>query len=237
VQGFYAHRIWQASNNVAVSGIIAVFATAAFGLGLAAATKLFINPSFARLSLPENKVIWATSHGLIMAGGVMSFAALCFYLSPSHNSAIKPVTSYFQLFMTYVFTRGSLSTIIQVCLFASFIMRPGAAIWMVFHLIATKLFLNSFLALLNAREVWQGKGLREEEVTQKRSINSSAFSGHSKPTVSSNVRFDVETKRTMNVEMTHTIDIDGKSVVTRPVYEEERHGDDWHYDDSDSYKG
>jgi len=194
VQIYYSHRVWIVSQNAAIAVGIAVISFAAFALGMATTGIVAKNLVFSSFSTPLGKGIMASSQGLTFLSGVASFAALSFY-SPSQNLALDPSERFLNKITEFIITRGSVATTIQFVYFAVFISGPTNFFWMPFHFIASKVFVNSLLAMLNVREVHEGQGVNCSRKTDTTSSSST-------PHVNSNIRFAAaESKSGMNIHV------------------------------------
>jgi len=192
------------SQNAAFGVGIAVVSLASFALGIAATGNFARNLVFASLTTPQAKGIIASSQGLTFLSGATVFAALSFYLSPSRNPMIKSTARLYNIAIGYTITRGFLATAVQFSYFVAFLSVPTKFTWMPFHLIASKVFINSFLAMLNVREIYQGQGVNEEDdisgITDTASLSSV-------PRLHSIIRFAAESKSN---QVTHSNDNNAK---------------------------
>ncbi|EDR13387.1 uncharacterized protein LACBIDRAFT_322994 [Laccaria bicolor S238N-H82] len=113
------------------------------------------NHEFASLAVHGVKGVIASGQALSAVAGFVTFCALCFYSKSTQDVAIHPldITALYEDFITYFCARGCAATIVQFGLFFSFLTMPNKAVWMPFYLVASKLFINSLLTLLNSREV------------------------------------------------------------------------------------
>ncbi|KAF8158350.1 hypothetical protein B0H34DRAFT_708387 [Crassisporium funariophilum] len=205
--------------------MIAMLSTAAFALGLIVTAKLARDSTFASLATLQAKAIMASSQGVTFLSGLAIFKALCFYLNPSQNPLVKPVEGIYENFVAYTIARGSLATAIQLGFFVTFVSMPTRPVWMPFHLVASKVFINSLLAMLNSREIHQGQGVNEEDVTSRRT-NSTSFSSSGPGRINSNVRFDVvDSKPIINIGVTRTTEND--NTTSKVVYDDDE-ADNWH---------
>jgi len=199
-QIFYAYRLWHASKCVPVAAITAVISTAALAMGLAITAKISIDPAFASLGFSQTKTIMALSQGFTFLSALLTFIALCVYLRPSYHPSIKPLEGWYDTLVAYSISRGSLATAVQLCFFVSFVTAPTKALWMPFHLLASKFFINSLLTMLNSRDVHEGEGLYEED-THTTTRVASPISG--RILTSHSMRFGVqaESKPVISIEV------------------------------------
>jgi len=207
VQVFYASRVWTISKNAALASTIALISTASFVLGISMTVQMFQNTAFAHLAVAHVKAIVSSAQGLTFLSGLLTFGALCFSLEPSRNAGVKPMEGWFDKLVAYTISRGSVATLVQFGYFISFVTIPSQQIWIPFHLIASKLYINSLLTMLNSREVFRGHGINEEQtLSTQRQVGNTAFSLSGARTNSA-VRFNVgESKPVVNVAVTRTVE-------------------------------
>ncbi|KAJ3503576.1 hypothetical protein NLJ89_g8369 [Agrocybe chaxingu] len=159
------------SKDGIVAVTIAVLSTTGFLLTI----KLITDRAFASLANPQTRAIVTTSQGMIFFAGTVTFGALCFYLRPSQNPAVKPPKGLYEALVTYIVARGFLATVVQLGFVLTFAAMPSTPVWMPFHLVASKLYVNSLLTMLNSREIYRGHGINEEDPIS-RSDGTTSFS-------------------------------------------------------------
>ncbi|KAF8809559.1 hypothetical protein BYT27DRAFT_7187875 [Phlegmacium glaucopus] len=175
---------------------------------------------FSSITTPQAKGIMASSQGLTFLSGLSAFAALSYYLSPSPDPILEPSERLFNLVVVYTITRGSVATALQLGYFVAFIIVPTKPFWMPFRLVASRAFINSLLAMLNARKVHQGRGVNEEDITSRKTATTSSSSVSR---ISSNIRFAVaESKSGITAQVKGAND---NGTTSRPfLHDEEAHG-------------
>ncbi|CAA7261338.1 unnamed protein product [Cyclocybe aegerita] len=247
--------LFVASKDGIVAVTIAVLSTTGFSLGLVLTIKLITDRAFASLANPQTRAIVTTSQGMIFFAGTVTFGALCFYLRPSQNPAVKPPKGLYEALVTYIVARGFLATVVQLGFVLTFAAMPSTPVWMPFHLVASKLYVNSLLTMsvkaqdsafssfpnlqptrLNSREIYRGHGINEEDPIS-RSDDTTSFSA-SPPRLNSNVRFDfIDTKPAINVDMPPSTPDSETSESTRrmptttsmSIYDDEDEPHDWNH--------
>ncbi|KAJ7876810.1 hypothetical protein B0H13DRAFT_2548126 [Mycena leptocephala] len=135
---FYAIRIWQVSQNpvLAVSTILVSIAGAA--LGIATTVVMLRNPLFANFSEDHIKAVISTGQGL-----------------RGKPSMWDPIT--------YLLASGVAGTVAQLICFVTFLALPKKYLWIIFHFLSSRVFINGLLLMLNSRTVSRGRGFYEEE--------------------------------------------------------------------------
>jgi len=81
---------------------------------------------------------------------IVATAALCVYLSSS-RTGVTQTNSIIKTLVHFIIHRGALVTLIQSLLLIMFFAVPTRLYWLAFHVNVTKLYVNIFFALLNAR--------------------------------------------------------------------------------------
>ncbi|GBE79004.1 hypothetical protein SCP_0202010 [Sparassis crispa] len=135
-----------ASAAVAFTGLVA------FGAGIALTCQLFITKFY-------DKAVQGRFF-LIACGLDQGAAALCdiivtvsftWGLLSERMHGAKQTRSVIERLISYTVTRGILTTIIQVLMVVVFCSLPTKDVWMLAHLILSKVYINTMLAILNGR--------------------------------------------------------------------------------------
>jgi len=95
-------------------------------------------------------VFFGLAKGFGAATDVMATIAMCRFLTSS-KSNIKQTNGMLKSLIQYVVERGVVVTLIQTLLLITFYAFPGKLYWFAFHVNVTKLYANTFFAMLNAR--------------------------------------------------------------------------------------
>ncbi|TFK52508.1 hypothetical protein OE88DRAFT_1734485 [Heliocybe sulcata] len=234
VQIFFAARVWTVTNkNWALAGAIAFFALAAFVFGITMTVQIFKQKRLSELATTHMKVVASLSQALATLADVLITGALMWYLSPKRNDLMKGKSpkGWFDKLVTYAINRGTTVSVIQFAYLLAvsssavgirlsvrdahappqFVIVPAKQIWMPFHLVVSKVYVNTLLAMLNSREITSGRGAYEEESVSSTSsqpklsfgMGGSSSSGTG---LSRSVRFNVVD--TMQSQGEHNIELD-----------------------------
>ncbi|KIY46526.1 hypothetical protein FISHEDRAFT_75549 [Fistulina hepatica ATCC 64428] len=182
VQAYYSKRIWHVTENLIFCGITTSLSVVAFVLAMIMTYILFNDSRFEHLADPGPKAIVAAAQGLTLAAMLSILIVLCLPQSQSNRSR-EQRWKWIDVAMDYTFSRGALSTVIQLCCLVTFATHPAHVTWLPFHILASKIFINSLLYMLYAREV----------KTVARSVSqpgSLVFSSAHTPRTTHNIRFD-----------------------------------------------
>ncbi|KAF4583939.1 hypothetical protein EYR40_002437 [Pleurotus pulmonarius] len=118
---------------------------------------------------------------------IIATIAMCKLLSNS-RTGINSTRNLLKSLVRFVVHRGILVTLIQTLLLITFYAMPSNLAWLAFHVNVTKLYANTFFAMLNARE-----RLKERYTPTTTSItNFSQGRLSTKQAITSNKHLDVE---------------------------------------------
>ncbi|KAF9483502.1 hypothetical protein BDN70DRAFT_929196 [Pholiota conissans] len=234
VQLFYSYRVWRVSKRVLLAGAISLVSTVAFAMRLAFTSK--IRPSdqgqnaaallYRSIPITFDQAIITASQALTFFSGTLSTISLFFYLAPSRSLVSKSTENFFEKAVTHLISRGTLATLLQLCFLIAYLTTPGKVVWMPFHLITSKVFINSLFTMLNFRTVHYGRGYTEDEaIVRKTSNATSTFSANGR--ISSNVRFGAMDSK-INIEVTQSIEQDNEE-ANKVYYDDDNALDsNWH---------
>ncbi|KAF5375930.1 hypothetical protein D9615_008228 [Tricholomella constricta] len=134
-----------------VLGSITACAVMAFAGGIACVATMYIfhsgvlshrNGTFA--------IFFGVAKGFGAATDVLATIAMCMYLTSS-KTGITETNTLLNKLMQFVIHRGALVTLIQTLLLITFYAAPRKLYWLAFHINVTKLYANTFFAMLNGR--------------------------------------------------------------------------------------
>ncbi|KAL5492813.1 hypothetical protein ACEPAI_4261 [Sanghuangporus weigelae] len=131
------------------------------GAGLALTSKIFME-DLAVVAIETNRLINVTciiDQGLAAAADILITLGLCFHLrkSKDNESGLKRTNNVINSLMIYFINRGALTSIFQVLALGTYTGLSSQQNWMIWHLILSKAYVNSLLAILNARTHFQRK--------------------------------------------------------------------------------
>jgi len=171
-----------------VLGSIAGCALMAFAGGIACVASMYV---FHHGVLSNRNGTFSIFFGLAKGFGaatdVIATVAMCIYLTSS-KTGIKETTTLLNKLMLFVIHRGAFVTLIQTLLLITFYAAPRNLYWIAFHINVTKLYANTFFAMLNGRN-----NLKETRLQQ--SVMPSFTGTHHSQKLSE--RYDL---RTINIE-------------------------------------
>ncbi|KAK0464582.1 uncharacterized protein EV420DRAFT_1517030 [Desarmillaria tabescens] len=203
VQLCYASRVWKLSKNVTVTSIIAIMCLVGFALTLAMTVMMVRNAGFVHLAASPNKAIVAVGQATVFFGALITFIALKLYSHGAHWSENIQPDDWFNKTIAIFFSQGCSATLVQLAYFVVFVATPTRVIWIPFHLMSSKLFINCLLSLLNSRQAHHGHGINHEDSSI--SQHKSTIGGPGKPGVHFNV---ADTQPPINIEVSRTVEQD-----------------------------
>jgi len=138
-------------------------AIAAFGTDIWVTIQLFQSTSVVDLSKPSLlPVTGSVVQGLCAFCDIIITATLIFHLR-SKRTGIPATENLIDKLTLYAITRGVLTAICQLTFMSLNLGFPGKTYWIPFHLIVSKLYVNSVLSSLNVRKAVRRPAVRSEE--------------------------------------------------------------------------
>lgn len=120
--------------------------------------------------LSNRNEIFAVFFGIAKGAGavtdILATVAMCLFLE-SAKTGMNGTNGLLESLMQFVIHRGALVTMVQVLLLITFYALPNQLTWFAFHVNVTKLYANTFFAMLNAR-----KHLKEKHTKTSAGISS-----------------------------------------------------------------
>ncbi|KAK7050723.1 RNase III domain-containing protein [Favolaschia claudopus] len=128
-----------------------------FGFGLGCATFMVLSPTTPHYNI-KFQVTFGTAKGANALCDIIATTMMCLYLKRSKTG----ITSTEKLLdaLTYLFmNRGALVMVVQVLTFVFFWAYQNPQYWLAPHLLLTKVYVNTFFAILNSRTYLREKHL------------------------------------------------------------------------------
>ncbi|KAI0685836.1 hypothetical protein BC835DRAFT_1381958 [Cytidiella melzeri] len=155
-QGYFVvqlYSIMKARNSShlipVLVGLLAIGA-AAFGVGC---TTTMVVHKHSVLAARSNtfSIFFGLAKGFGAVTDIVATIAMCFMLA-SARTGMSNTNSIIRTLMQFIMQRGILVTLIQTLLLITFLAAPDRLYWLAFHVNVTKLYANTFFAMLNGRE-------------------------------------------------------------------------------------
>jgi len=154
VQGFLTMRVWRLSNrNIWFTGVVTALVAGEFGCILAFGAMAVGFRTF--LELQRLKYLSISVNALAAAGDVLIAAILCTLLHRSRTGFHRSDTMINKLILFAVNT-GFLTSLCAVASLISILVAGNTFLYIAFFFCIGRLYSNSLLATLNAREMIRG---------------------------------------------------------------------------------
>ncbi|KAF7351860.1 hypothetical protein MVEN_01147400 [Mycena venus] len=96
------------------------------------------------------KVLSGIARGVRAAADILATVAMCLFLTSADDEITRP-SSLLRSLMHLIINRGILVTAAQILLLVTFFGTPNHLYWIAVHINTTKLYVNTFFGMLNAR--------------------------------------------------------------------------------------
>jgi len=161
VELFFARRVYKLSGNVILTMIICILSLIHFSLGVYFTAMSMILQDFS--SFPS--LTWVTCFGLGSAAvaDLLIAGSMVFFLKRA-RTGIPRTDSIITTLIVYAINTGLATSIVAVICVICFALMPVNFVWLSFFWILGKLYANSLLANLNAREALRGPRSRQDTV-------------------------------------------------------------------------
>jgi len=151
VHCLYAHRVWKLSgyHRGILGYITGLVVLGAAGIGIALAYLVFTVDKYSEL----DKISWVITAGLGTSTAIDFFItiAMCYYLRKSFGSGLK-LNSRISVVMQYTLGTGLLTSACSLVAMFCYLLVPNTFVFLGLEFLLTKLYVGSFLAMLNARQ-------------------------------------------------------------------------------------
>ncbi|KAF8878227.1 hypothetical protein BD779DRAFT_1555181 [Infundibulicybe gibba] len=159
VQSLYAARVWKLGyqNCQTIPWIVLAIVILGYAVGIILAVKTYQISSFDDL----NSMSWAIYASFAMPT-IVDFviaATICYYLQ-TNRSGFSEANSRIVVVMRYVLISGFATSVCSTVALITYSAMPRNLVFLGIEFLLTKLYVNSFLAMLNAR-----RSLRRKDTT------------------------------------------------------------------------
>jgi len=170
-QMFFVYQLWMIKSSV--NGILpsimrlVVLAFAIVGLvtSVGCSTMMFIHPQNVLANRnPKFAIFAGISKTFGAAADVVATIAMCMFLASS-DTGITGTSSMLKSLMHLIINRGVLVTTAQVLLTTTFFAAPTHLYWLAVHINTTRLYVNTFFGMLNARTDIRDRFTKSENMT------------------------------------------------------------------------
>ncbi|OSD07379.1 hypothetical protein PYCCODRAFT_1430635 [Trametes coccinea BRFM310] len=216
VHCYYASRIWAVSyRRTIIPAIVIALSLAAFALGFVSAAKISSESLFSRVGASGIRLTKGISGGLVAAADVLVAGSMLFYLRPTRNPGMAVPEGWYDKLVVYGVNRGTCFAIFHIIVLITLVTMPTGQVWILFHWVSNKAYVNSILSMLNFRNTHHGRGVPEEASLNQHARGSSGRTGtymtrsgmsgiggeDASHSVQFNVHTDTKSAEPMNIEL------------------------------------
>jgi len=90
-------------------------------------------------------------------------ASQAYYLRPSRQPNMKLPSCWLHRLLLVLASRGTVFTLLHIALTVTLVSLPHSQIWILLHLVVSKVYINSLFTMLNIRKAEDGRGINEED--------------------------------------------------------------------------
>jgi len=155
IRGMFARRVWQLSgHSVVLTAITTAISLTDLICGLIITVKAFKLSSFVQLNTISTLLYINFAAGF--TGDLFVAIVLCWYLFKS-KTGFQRTDTLVKTLVSYIITTGLLTAVDASLGMIFYIVMPNNFIFIAFYFNLAKMYINSYLALLNAREALREK--------------------------------------------------------------------------------
>ncbi|KAJ6596537.1 hypothetical protein B0H10DRAFT_2232461 [Mycena sp. CBHHK59/15] len=154
---YQLHTVKRAGNTTRMmTALVVAFGTIGLGGAAGCVGLMFMFPRdiFTHRNHTFAVILAGIAKGFGAAADIVATIAMCLFLK-SANTGITRTSSLLRSLMHLVINRGLLVTAAQILLLITFFATAGHLYWLAVHINTTKLYVNTFFGMLNARTALQ----------------------------------------------------------------------------------
>ncbi|KAJ7641221.1 hypothetical protein FB45DRAFT_899696 [Roridomyces roridus] len=142
---------------IAMNAVVALLGTIGLGGAIGCVVLMFQHPHSVFMDRnPTFAVLAGVAKGFGAGADIVATIAMCLFLK-SANTGITRTSSLLRSLKHLFINRGILVTAAQILLLLTFFANAGHLYWLAVHINTTKLYVNTFFGMLNARTALQEK--------------------------------------------------------------------------------
>ncbi|KAJ6472671.1 hypothetical protein C8R47DRAFT_722461 [Mycena vitilis] len=150
-QMYFVHQLLVVKSGKVAAVVVVVFGTIGLGGGIGCVATMFMYPQSIFTHRNQTFAILAgITKGFGAAADIVATIAMCMFLK-SAGTGISRTSSMLKSLMNLFINRGLLVTAAQILLLITFFATSGHLYWLAVHINTTKLYVNTFFGMLNAR--------------------------------------------------------------------------------------
>ncbi|KAJ7818316.1 hypothetical protein B0H14DRAFT_3740071 [Mycena olivaceomarginata] len=136
---------------------VVVLSCIGFVFGLACAAVMLMNQMTPHYNL-HFQLVFGGAKGANAVCDIIATLAMCFYLTDA-KAGIASTSNLLDALSTLFMNRGAAVTLLQIFTFIMFFAFENPQYWLAPHLLLTKMYVNTFFAILNSRQYLREKHL------------------------------------------------------------------------------
>jgi len=150
IRSMFTRRVWRLSGqNTVLTSIVGAVTLCDLLVGLAITVNGFGLQSYAQLD--ELSTMFYVNFGAGVLGDCLVAIILCYYLFTS-RTGFRSTDTLVNTLIAYIVTTGLFTSVVAILGTVFYVMMPTNFIFIAFYFNLAKMYLNSYLALLNARQ-------------------------------------------------------------------------------------
>ncbi|KAF8067796.1 hypothetical protein FPV67DRAFT_1157513 [Lyophyllum atratum] len=189
------------SGQVLIS-VLAVLAVLSMLFGCVCFTMMFVHSNWEHWALAI-QIGFSGSKGFAMLFDIISTITMCMFLKRASPGLTGGTKRVIQFLVYFCLQRGALVTLVQTMLFVVNWAFNQEMYWLTPHLLVTRLYVNTFFAMLNSRKYLRNKNLdtkadNESMVSQGSALIFGTVSAGKTATVSGTATFEITSRESEN---------------------------------------
>ncbi|RPD62217.1 hypothetical protein L226DRAFT_559002 [Lentinus tigrinus ALCF2SS1-7] len=174
VQIYYAYRVYTVTDKrPALPAVISTIAAMGCALSIAGIAQSAQETLFADILTSRVKLLRGVGSALALVSDFIIVAAMFYYMQPTRNPGMSVPSGFYETAVVYCFNRATAFTAGQVISLIVFLTSDRHPAWVLVGWVASKLYANSLLAMLNFRNTHRGRGVNEEDSLNQHASNRS----------------------------------------------------------------
>jgi len=218
-QSYFAWQIYAVMGKdspspakILIPGLVMLFALVSFTGGIGCAVVMFIDKHNILMNRSYAFAVFAgIAKGASAVADILATVSLCYQLGTS-RTGIRQTDSLLKTLMQFIIQRGVLVTMIQTLFLIIFFSTVSHTYWLALHVNVTRLYANTFFAMLNGRQTLREKQSSTAYLTASGSGGTYPSTNNFSGPNTTGVRFPTSSDSGDMLEKGNGINID-KSVV------------------------
>ncbi|KAJ8515818.1 hypothetical protein ONZ45_g6801 [Pleurotus djamor] len=161
----FTYRVWLLSKNKMITAVLIVLIAIQFGSGMSMASAQINVPASNNRHDMENLVSGALELCSAILCDILISVALV-HLFRRSRSGVRRSQRMIDLLIIYAVGIGSLTVIVSILDLVTWLSLPTKFIYAAFHIVLSKLYVNSLLVTLNSRNMLRSWGNKRSNISE-----------------------------------------------------------------------